>query len=119
MDYLDSSEIESLLNRLIARSEEGSLVWEANRSEYSFRTRGKKYSYVITSVDKDDYPPHRFEIWRGEVNDPTDPDSALIQAESTRETFDLNVELEDLYELAKRATLNIDGIASEILEDLD
>lgn len=120
MEYLDDSQVGQLLEMLLTRTANGIGSWEPAGHDFEFKTAGKSFFYFIASGDKDDLPPFVFEIWRGDPTEPFASSSAeKLQTVQTTEFSTHNEELRSLYFAAKKAGLNTEGVAAEILSDFD
>lgn len=101
----------SLLTRLIARTEAGSVQWERGGREESYIYSLPDASVVIETKDRDDSHPYRFRV----VNDMGD-----TVDEITVSPFEASSsEAEELYRLAKRSALRVDETLDALLSRLD
>lgn len=122
IQYLDADQQRALLEQLVQRSESREQVWTVFKGDFEFKTNGKKYFYYISCRDEDDLPPHAFEIWRDESDQPaSEPseDSPILSILTDRSQPELNDLLVRLYRAAKIRALDIDTVSAELLSDLD
>jgi hypothetical protein len=120
MEYLNTGQRASLVNRLLRLTENGKLKWHTTNEEYGpyfFTASTAKFSFTIQSRDRDDVDPFQLAIFTR--------DEARIDSISTDDPWELESEGEvlrkvsDLYDLVKRTTLKLDVVVNELFEDLE
>lgn len=117
IEYFSEEQITQLVNRLTELTNRGVLDWRSlQESEYRFATRAKNNMFSISSRDSDDLAPHILKVFLVEGGKPREIQTIDSQHDVETEAADL---IEELYQLVKRTTLNIDVVAKSILADLD
>ena len=120
MEYLDRAQQNEFFMRFRQRISDGSLVWGSlEDSTTEFSTGTEKFSYFISSVDEDGFPPIRFEIWTTKKDDDGNfVADVLLQSFVSTPTDYVDFNLIPLYEDAQRRVLGADKVAIDILNDL-
>ncbi len=115
-DYIIDAQIPELIRRLYNATSAGKLQWEMGADEYWFVCSVGRFGYSLNSRDRDNFAPFILRIYdeRNGVEG-----AEMLQEIETDIDQSYTQDLFDLYWLAKRRTLNIDEIATEIFADFE
>lgn len=120
IDYFDQEQIPGLIERLRNLTSKDKITWRVNRDNpFAFVSWIGDICFIVSSRDKDDLAPHVLSVYQRVTENPPQKVQKLQAMDSTNLPSDLASDLEQLYILVKRRTLQLDHVAENILEQLD
>ena len=108
----------SLLERLNKRTESDLQKWEEDKEKDRFATFTETFAVTVDSVDKDDYPPFRIQVWRrGDSGGVLDSLESEVDAEGGISAVDRK--LGELYGMVALKARGLEHLADDLLAELD
>jgi hypothetical protein len=120
VDVLSNTQWLDYLNRLLLLTQQGKVTWEqVTDDEHVFAAEFGTTIVLISSKDKDDRHPFELALARrGGTGADVLRISSLANPEN-EQMSNINHQLADLYDGARRRALNIDAVIHNIFSDLE
>jgi len=117
MAELNNDEIQSALLRLVAKTKSHEVKWVLDASQGMSVTPASRFRFYISSVNSNDAAPYCFEIWR------------LYEVDGKQRNFKVgeirtidgglhNLQLAELFSLARMSWFEAFDLSKELIEDL-
>ncbi|MGA2588417.1 MAG: hypothetical protein ABSH32_00745 [Bryobacteraceae bacterium] len=110
-----------LIRRLVEKTAQGNVVWEATAAQNTFQTSFPQYSVRVAELDRPNYrgPEYVLEMLDGNGNVIERVDDVDIQNAVPMESMEVGKTMHDLYRAARRHALGVDTALDSLLSELE